>query len=172
MAASCALSAVCLSTTAIAAGPVPCGVALPVADVLQRLNAVRASGKACHAAGPMTVGTPLIWSEGLAAAAMTQSREMAVLNRMSHRDSENRNLGERLRAQGYVFTLAAENVAVGYPSLDEVVDAWLKSEGHCENLMSGAVLELGLACIDGTDIGIRGERRFWTLVLAAPPKPR
>lgn len=172
MAASCALSAACLSTTAIAAGPVPCGVALPVADVLQRLNAVRASGKACHAAGPMTVGTPLIWSEGLAAAAMTQSREMAALNRMSHRDSENRNLGERLRAQGYVFTLAAENVAVGYPSLDEVVDAWLKSEGHCENLMSGAVLELGLACIDGTDIGIRGERRFWTLVLAAPPKPR
>lgn len=172
VAASCALSATCLSTMVIAAGPVPCGVALPVADVLQRLNAVRASGKTCHAAGPMTVGAPLIWSEGLAAAAMTQSREMAALNRMSHRDSENRNLGERLRAQGYVFKSAAENVAVGYPSFEEVIDAWLHSEGHCENLMSGVVLELGLACIDGTDIGIRSERRFWTLVLAAPSKPR
>ncbi len=172
VAVSCALSAACLSTTAIAAGPVPCGVALPVAEVLQRLNAVRASGKTCHAAGPMTVGAPLVWSEGLAAAARTQSREMAALNRMGHRDSENRNLGERLRAQGYVFTSAAENVAVGYPSLEEVIDAWLDSEGHCENLMSSAVLELGLACIDGTDIGIREERRYWTLVLAAPPKPR
>ncbi|MEO7057258.1 MAG: CAP domain-containing protein [Caldimonas sp.] len=172
MASSWLLSAACLSTTALAAGPAPCGVSLPVEEVLQRLNAVRAHGKTCHAAGQMTVGAPLVWSEGLANAAMTQSREMAALNRMSHRDSANRNLGERLRAQGYVFASAAENVAVGYTSLDEVVDAWLGSEGHCENLMSGAVIELGLACIDGSDIGLPAERRYWTLVLAAPPKPR
>jgi hypothetical protein len=49
-----ALSAACLSTTVIAAGPVPCGVALPVAEVLQRLNAVRAGGKTSRTAGPMT----------------------------------------------------------------------------------------------------------------------
>lgn len=165
-----AVVAALLSTRTFAADPAPCGASVSIDDVLKRLNAVRAAGKTCRPAGPLATSAPLTWSDSLATAALQQSREMATLNRMGHRDSANRNLGDRLRAQGYVFTVAAENVAVGYPSLEEVVAAWLESEGHCENLMSGAVLELGLACIDASALGVREERRYWTLVLAAPPK--
>ena len=55
---------------------------------------------------------------------------------MSHRDGANRDLAERLRAQGYRFASAMENVAVGYGSVDAVVEAWLESAGHCRNLMN------------------------------------
>ena len=115
---------------------------------------------------------PLAWSESLAAAAQVQAAEMARLHRMTHLDGQNRGLAERLRALGYRYSLAVENLGVGYSSLDDVVDAWLESEAHCENLMNAAVLEFGLACIDAGAVGAAEERRYWTLVLGAPPRPR
>ena len=86
---------------------------------------------------------------------------------MVHRDSLNRPLPARLSAMGYRYSTAVENVAVGYASLDTVVDAWLASDVHCANLMNAAVLELGLACSDG---GGSEADRYWTLVLGAPPR--
>ena len=97
---------------------------------------------------------------------------MARLGRMSHRDRQNRGLGERLRAVSYAFSTAVENVAVGYPSVADVVDAWLESDGHCENVMNAEVREFGLACIDAGSGGVAEESRYWALVLAAPPRRR
>ena len=91
------------------------------------------------------------------------------LKRMVHRDTLDRGLGERLAAAGYRFSVAVENIAVGYDSLDDVVKAWLRSEHHCDNLMNGAVLELGLACSDDATAPEPGDRRYWTLVLGSPP---
>ena len=149
-----------------------CGATPSPETVLNLLNAMRALGAICHQTGGAAVAAPLRWSANLAAVAEAQSREMAVLNRMGHRDSLNRNLSERLTAMGYRFSTAAENVAVGYPSLGEVVDAWLESEPHCDNLMNAKVLELGLACSDARSGGDPGENRYWTLVLGAPPRGR
>ena len=171
VAAACALGALSPALSA-AAGPAPCGFALSTEAVLQRLNEIRLAGRVCHAAAAASPsnGLPLKWSASLAAAALTQSQEMALQNRMSHRDRENRALGDRLKAAGYRFAAAFENVAVGYGSVDDVVEAWLESEHHCENLLNTAVVELGLACIDGSAADPRGERRYWTMVLAAPPQ--
>ncbi|MGZ5252256.1 MAG: CAP domain-containing protein [Caldimonas sp.] len=170
--ALCFTVALGLSLSAHADRAAPCGVSLSPEDILHRLNEARAHGAACRPAGELTKAAPLKWSDSLAAAALLQSREMALLRRMGHRDSENRGLGERLHALGYRYSTAAENVAVGYPSLDDVVAAWLDSTGHCENLMNAAVLELGLACIDGSEGGPPEERRYWTLVLGAPARAR
>ena len=139
--------------------------------VLERLNATRAQGAVCHRPGAPTRAAPLAWNPRLAAVAAAQAQDMARLDQMSHRDSQNRNLGERLDAMGYRFSNAVENVAVGYASLDAVVDAWLDSEAHCVNLMSAQVNELGLACSDGL-ANDSGTGRYWTLVLGAPSRLR
>ena len=167
----------CIALTAVvcsafAAEIAPCGATLSPEDALRRLNELRTRGAACRLAAVFATAQPLTWSEGLAAAALTQAREMALSKRMSHRDRDNRGLAERLRATGYRFSAAVENVAVGYPSLDVVVDAWISSEGHCENLLNGAVLELGIACVDGDASDAPEERRYWTLVLGAPAASR
>lgn len=154
-----------------AARPV-CAATPSPESVLNMLNAMRALGAVCHQTGDAAVAAPLRWSPSLAAVAEAQSHDMAALNRMGHRDSQNRDLTERLAAMGYRFSTAAENVAVGYPSLGEVVDAWLESEPHCDNLMNAKVLELGLACSDAGSGGDPGENRYWTLVLGAPPRAR
>ena len=166
-----AAAALALSGVAHSGDPVPCGAALSAEAAMQRLNEARLRGAACRA-GTTSTAAPLTWSEHLAAAAQVQAAEMARLRRMSHLDSQNRGLADRLRAMGYRFSLAVENVGVGYSSLDEVVEAWLESEGHCENLMNSAALEFGLACIDASVADAPEERRYWTLVLGAPARAR
>ncbi len=151
--------------------PSHCATSLSPAAVLQRLNATRTGGAVCHRPGTPTRAAPLAWNPRLAAVAAAQAQDMARVEQMSHRDSRNRDLGERLDAMGYRFSAAAENVAVGYASFDAVVDAWLDSEAHCANLMSAKVAELGLACSDG-HADDSGTGRYWTLVLGAPSRRR
>ncbi len=145
-----------------------CGAAPTPDEILRYLNATRARGAVCHAPEALAAALPLQWNTSLAAVAAAQAQEMAASNQLGHRDRQNRGLPERLGAMGYRFSAAAENVAVGYASLDAVVDAWLGSESHCVNLMNSKVRELGLAC---SDAGVTaGEDRYWTLVLGAPPR--
>lgn len=155
------------STVVQSATPAACGLSIVPDAAARRLNELRLHGAACPG-GAMAAAALVAWNERLADAAQVQAREMARLGRMSHRDGKDRGLGERLRAAGYPFRIAVENVAVGFASIDDVVDAWLESEGHCENLMNGSVRELGLACVDADATGAPEERRYWALVLGAP----
>jgi uncharacterized protein YkwD len=176
----CLLGAVLLAgfaaaSNARAADAARCGAAPTTEEVLERLNEARQRGAACQRTGAPTRAEPLRWNENLAAAAAAQSREMAELDHMSHRDSHDRGLPERLTQMGYRFSAAAENVAVGYSSLDAVIEAWLRSESHCDNLMNAKVRELGLACVDAQSA--RGadnvaEGRYWTLILGAQRRQR
>jgi uncharacterized protein YkwD len=173
--AACALLFSVAAFTAMPSGAgqlSACGDSPSPEEVLRRINEIRARGRTCGATGPFAAGAPLRWSERLAAAAQRQSIEMARLHRMSHRDSRDRGLGERLSEQGYAYAAAAENVAFGYRSVDDVMQAWLESQGHCENLMSDAAVESGLACADAGDAGAHGENRYWTLVFGAPAPGR
>jgi uncharacterized protein YkwD len=179
-ASASALCALLLAGLAAAAGArapdadaAPQGGAVPTPDeVLQRLNEARGQGADCGHSGNLVVAAPLTWSDNLAAVATAQSIEMAMLKSMQHRDSRNRGLAERLQAGGYRFSSAAENVAVGYPVLDDVVAAWLESKSHCENLMNPGLRELGLACVDARIDGDASEGRYWTLVLGTPRRGR
>ena len=169
------LAGLAVATSARPEALVRCGAIPSPEDALRRVNEARARGAMCHAAGAVTVAAPLKWSASLAAVAAAQAQDMAVLSRMGHRDRQDRGLAERLKAMGYRYSAAAENVAVGYPTVDAVVDAWIDSAAHCDNLMSTAVREIGLACVDGRSSGtITGdasdspaEDRYWTLVLGA-----
>ncbi len=151
-----------------------CGALPSPQETLRRVNAARAAGAMCHrSSGAVMFAAPLRWNVSLADVATTQARQMALLDRMQHRDARDRGLAERLRATGYRFSTAAENIAVGYASMDTVVDAWIDSEKHCTNLMDPAVSEVGLACADGAaTAGGPVEARYWTLVLGAQRRGR
>jgi uncharacterized protein YkwD len=58
-----------------------------------------------------------------------------------------------------------ENIAYGPKSADEVVQGWLDSPGHCENIMDPRFAEMGIAYAMG-----RSSRRglFWVQLLVAP----
>ena len=58
-----------------------------------------------------------------------------------------------------------ENIAYGPKSAEEVVQGWLSSPGHCENIMDPRFAEMGIAYAPG-----RASRRglYWVQVLADP----
>jgi len=44
-----------------------------------------------------------------------------------------------------------ENAAWGYPTLDDVMDAWLESDAHCHNLMLSQYTMMGMGEEEGVD---------------------
>ena len=144
----------------------PCADEAARQQALQRINALRAAGAACAAAG--SAGA-LAFDARLNASAWALARDLAERDTLSHADAQQRPLRERLRAAGYALGSAAENVAAGQPDIDAVLAAWLTSPTHCENLMGREYVDAGLACAQRG--GTRYER-FWVLQLARPAPRR
>jgi uncharacterized protein YkwD len=66
---------------------------------------------------------------------------------------------------GYQEELVGENIAYEPKSAEEVVQGWLDSPGHCENIMDPRFAEMGIAYAAG-----RASRRglYWVQLLADP----
>jgi uncharacterized protein YkwD len=71
---------------------------------------------------------------------------MATFQTMEHvlPGAELPTLVDRARRVGYVYGRIAENVALGYPSAEAVVEGWMASKGHRENILDDGVMETGI----------------------------
>ncbi len=143
-----------------------CGLANFEADLLARVNAARAAGAQCGARGTFAATGPLQWHGVLVAAATRHSQDMANNNFFSHTGSDSSTPAERVTDAGYGWRLVAENVAAGYPTVQQVMDGWMTSDGHCANIMNPALRDFGVACVPGG--ASNTYRTYWTMELAAP----
>jgi uncharacterized protein YkwD len=136
----------------------------PSTRVLQLVNEVRANGTSC---GEKSFGPapPLQLSGTLDSVASQHAADMARHDYFEHVDLDGHTPADRVRATGYRERLVGENIAYGPTSADEVVQGWLHSTGHCENIMDPRFVEMGLAAVLG-----QGSRRglYWDQVLTAP----
>jgi hypothetical protein len=64
-------------------------------------------------------------------------------NYMSHQNPEGEGPGERARRHGY-NAWGAENVAKGQTSAAQVMDAWMNSEGHRNNILNCGLVAIGV----------------------------
>ncbi len=120
------------------------------AEVL-RLTNVRRQTHGVHPVKP---------NEFLARSALAHTLDMAENHFISHTGSGNTDLEKRINRAGYVaWTAIGENLAMGYRSAAEVVEAWMTSPGHCKNLLSPIFYEIGIAFIEG-DI-VQPDGRVW-----------
>ncbi|GAB3651065.1 CAP domain-containing protein [Ramlibacter alkalitolerans] len=132
-----------------------------VEDVLQRINAARASGFRCgrRAMGPVA---PLKWDSSLYSAAERHSVDMARRNYFEHRSPDGADVKTRASAAHYKFRMMGENIAAGVHSMPEAMQAWFQSPGHCENIMTAEFQDVAVACAvqAGSEWGT-----YWTMVL-------
>jgi uncharacterized protein YkwD len=131
---------------------------------LQLVNEVRARGARCgeRSFGP---APPVKLSGTLATVAFGHANDMAAHNYFEHQDRSGHSPADRVRAVGYQEKLVGENIAYGPKSADEVVQGWLDSPGHCENIMNPSFAEMGIAYAAG-QASKRG--LYWVQLLASP----
>ncbi len=111
--------------------------------VLELVNDERASGAIC---GGRAFGSapPLVFNAELTQAARGHSEDMAVLAFFDHDSPDGREFSDRIAAANFTggFPIG-ENIAVGYANPQQVVDGWMESPGHCENIMNPDFRTLG-----------------------------
>lgn len=143
-----------------------CNLANFQADMLAAVNAHRRAGATCGSRGSFPPAADLAWNDSLARAAAAHSDDMVAGNFFSHTGSNGSSVGDRVTAAGYAWRSVGENIAAGQPSVAVVVDGWMKSEGHCANLMNAAFRDIGVACVAGN--ANSSYRTYWTQDLATP----
>ncbi len=112
--------------------------------LLKLVNDARARGCRCGGRYYKPV-PPVKWNNQLERAAKKHSRYMQQRNILSHAGRGGSDAGSRISKEGYNWMSYGENVAAGYPTEEAAIKGWLKSKGHCKNIMSGKFKEMGMA---------------------------
>jgi len=103
-------------------------------EVLRLTNIERQSAKNCGGRS-MPAAAALQWSDQLASSAAAHARDMAERQYFNHVSLDGREPADRIYAAGFRGTTTGENIASGQASPAEVIAAWMKSPGHCVNIM-------------------------------------
>jgi len=123
--------------------------------LLQLVNSHRASGCDCGSEGSYATTNPLVWNDALERAARDHCTDMFTNNFLSHTGSNGSSVGVRLERRNYKWKTYGENIALGYQTEKSVIDAWMKSPGHCKNIMNP----------NYTEMGASRKGNYWTLTL-------
>lgn len=79
----------------------------------------------------------------LTSAAQEHSEDMDARDYMSHDNPEGEGPGDRAERHGY-GSWGAENVAKGQTSAEQVMDAWMNSPGHRDNILNCDLVAIGV----------------------------
>lgn len=139
-----------------------CGLSRLRDTALKQINAARAAARSCGGR-PMKAARELSWNRALAEAAERHSVDMAARRYFDHVSPDGKRVSQRVTAQGYNWRAVGENLAGGDTTVNAVIAGWLASPEHCQNMMSPAYAEVGVACVrqPGSQWG-----NYWTMVLA------
>jgi uncharacterized protein YkwD len=135
------------------APPADTGVAAFEAEVLAIVNSERTA-----------VGcSGLTVDSRLAAAARAHSTDMATRDYFSHTTPEGVTFDQRITNAGYRWSRVAENIAYGQRNPAAVMEAWMRSTGHRENILNCRLTQIGVGLAYDPD-----NRPYWTQDFGTP----
>lgn len=92
--------------------------------------------------------------EKLMNTARAKSADMASKNYFSHTSPTYGSPFDQMKANGITYRAAAENIAMGQRSAEEVVKGWMESPGHRQNILTPGFTHIG--------IGYDARGNYWT----------
>lgn len=131
----------------------PFSIPMP-AKLLKEVNELRHTGCLCGSEFLRPAST-LTWNSKLADAASSHAIDMYQRKYFSHVTPEGISPKQRVENAGYQGIYRFENIAKGYNNIDQVIEAWRKSESHCRAMMHDSIDEIGI----GTD------HSYWVMEL-------
>ena len=114
------------------------------AQVLALVNEARARPRRC---GSESFGAarPLRFNAALQGVSAAHAADMARHSYFEHTGRDGSRVSDRASRAGYPWRAIGENIAAGQTTADIAVQGWLKSPGHCANIMSPDFSEMGAA---------------------------
>ncbi len=91
----------------------------------------------------------LSWNDELAQVARAHSKDMATRGFFSHNTPEGKTPFDRIKSAGISYRSAGENIAAGQKTPEEVVEAWMNSEGHRANILNSSYTQIGVGYVTG-----------------------
>lgn len=89
--------------------------------------------------------------------AHAKSQAMSDSGQFSHTTSKYGDPFQQMKSFGISYSYAAENIATGQKTPKEVVDAWLNSSGHRQNIMNPNLDTIGVGYVHD-----KGHDAYWT----------
>jgi len=96
---------------------------------------------------------PLVMNEQLADAARRKASDMFIKNYWSHIAPDGTTPWYFIKSAGYEYVYAGENLARGFYSSPDVINAWMASPSHRENMLSPNYQDIGFAIQEGNLTG-------------------
>ncbi|HJW94208.1 MAG TPA: CAP domain-containing protein [Thermoanaerobaculia bacterium] len=127
------------------------------ASVLAQMNRARAGAGLA----------PLHEDGRLDAAAEDRMKDMEDLGYFAHVSPDGRPPFVWLKPHGYNYSNAGENLAAGFETAEVLMDSWMESPGHRDNILNPLYQDCGVAIIDGSTKG-RGTGRSIVVLFGRP----
>lgn len=137
-------------------------------EVLLLVNEFRSQPADCGVEGQFEAAAPLAMNPILRCSARLHSLDMFERDYFEHDTPDGVDPFERMAEAGFVGSGGGENIAFGQRSPQEVMDAWMESDGHCANVMRANFDTLGVGYHPGSQMR-GGNSNYWTQNFGAPP---
>lgn len=85
----------------------------------------------------------------LTQAAIDRARDILAKQYFNHVSPDGRKFSDWVKDVGYKYFYVGENLAIDFNNSQEVFEAWLKSDGHRQNLERPEYQEIGVASLQG-----------------------
>ncbi len=118
-------------------------VNVSIEDLLQLTNQKRAEAGLA----------PLVMNNELKLAAADKAKYMLEKNFWAHVAPDGTTPWYFIKNAGYEYLYAGENLARGYNSAPDVINAWMASPSHRENMLSPHYNDIGFAVVSGSLTG-------------------
>jgi len=97
--------------------------------------------------------SPVTINGQLSAAAEGKARDMLTKNYWAHNSPDGTTPWDFIKGSGYSYVYAGENLARGFSDPSEVVNAWMASPEHRQNMLSPNFNNIGFAIATGSLTG-------------------
>jgi uncharacterized YkwD family protein len=100
-------------------------------------------------------GLPALKADAsLSKVAQTKSNDMQAKHYFSHTSPTYGSPFDMMRDFGVTYSSAGENIAMGQTTAQQVVTAWMNSEGHRKNILSPNYTNIG--------VGFTSNGNYWS----------
>lgn len=106
-------------------------------------------------------------NESLVTAANMKAQDMAKKEYFAHQSPDGRMPWDFIKAAGYSYVYAGENLAVNFDDSGEVERAWMDSPTHKKNIINPKYTEIGIATAPGR---YKGDNTMYVVQMFGRPR--